>query len=128
MDTPIKTVVYIEDDPDMIDLLRLILRTRGINLVGAVGGREGLETVRQVKPDLILLDLMMPEMNGWEVFQRVKAEDEISDTPIIIVTVKSRTLDRVLGLQVFKAEDYVTKPFETQRLIQSVCTVLDLPC
>jgi len=119
-----KTVVCIEDEPEMIDLVKLILGRKGFDLIGAVGGREGLETVRKLKPDLVLLDLMMPDMDGWEVYQQMKADDELKDIPVIVVTAKAQSIDRVLGLHIAKVDDYVTKPFGPQELLQSVNKVL----
>jgi two-component system response regulator VicR len=119
-----KKVVCIEDEPEMIDLVRLILGRKGFELIGAVGGREGLETVRREKPDLVLLDLMMPDMDGWEVYQQMKADDELKDTPVIVVTAKAQSIDKVLGLHIAKVDDYVTKPFGPQELLESVRKVL----
>ncbi len=119
-----KKVICIEDEPEMIDLVRLILEKRGFELIGAVGGREGLETVRQVKPDLVLLDLMMPDMDGWEVYQQMKADEELRDIPVIIVTAKAQSIDKVLGLHIAKVDDYITKPFSPQELLESISRVL----
>ena len=121
-----KVVVCIEDEREMIDLVKLILGRKGFDLVGAVGGREGLKTVRRLKPDLVLLDLMMPDMDGWEVYQQIKADDELKDTPVIVVTAKAQSIDKVLGLHIAKVDDYVTKPFSPQELLQSVNKVLGL--
>ena len=119
-----KTVVCVEDEPEMIDLIKLILRRKEFELVGAVGGREGLETVRNLKPDLVLLDLMMPDMDGWEVYQQMKADEELKTIPVIVVTAKAQSIDKVLGLHIAKVDDYVTKPFGPQELLQSVERVL----
>jgi DNA-binding response OmpR family regulator len=121
-----KTVVCIEDEPEMIDLVRLILGRKGFELVGAVGGREGLDTVRKVKPDLVLLDLMMPDIDGWEVYQQMKADDDLKEIPVIVVTAKAQSIDRVLGLHIAKVDDYITKPFGPQELLESVNKVLEL--
>jgi DNA-binding response OmpR family regulator len=121
-----KVVVCIEDEREMIDLVKLILGRKGFDLVGAVGGREGLETVRRLEPDLVLLDLMMPDMDGWEVYQQIKADDKLKDTPVIVVTAKAQSIDKVLGLHIAKVDDYVTKPFSPQELLQSVNKVLGL--
>jgi two-component system, OmpR family, response regulator VicR len=123
--TPIK-VVCIEDEPEMIELIKLILGRRNFELIGAVGGREGLETIRQVKPDLVLLDLMMPDMDGWEVYQQVKADEDLDDIPVIVVTAKAQSIDKVLGLHIAKVDDYVTKPFGPQELLASVHKVLKI--
>ena len=121
-----RTVVCVEDEPEMIDLVKLILGRKGFDLVGAVGGREGIEVVRRLKPDLVLLDLMMPDMDGWEVYQQMKADDELKDIPVIVVTAKAQSIDKVLGLHIAKVDDYVTKPFGPQELLQSVNKVLGL--
>ena len=122
-----KVVVCIEDEREMIDLVKLILGRKGFDLIGAVGGREGLETVRTLKPDLVLLDLMMPDMDGWEVYQQMKADDELKDIPVVVVTAKAQSIDKVLGLHIAKVDDYVTKPFGPQELLYSVRKVLGLP-
>jgi DNA-binding response OmpR family regulator len=119
-----KVVVCVEDEPEMIDLVKLILGRKGFDLVGAVGGREGLDTVRRLKPNLVLLDLMMPDMDGWEVYQQMKADEELKNIPVIVVTAKAQSIDKVLGLHIAKVDDYVTKPFGPQELLQSVKNVL----
>ncbi len=120
MATEHKRVVCIEDEPEMIDLVRLILGRKGFDVIGANGGIEGLETVRREKPDLILLDLMMPDMDGWEVYQQIKADVELRVIPVIVVTAKAQSIDKVLGLHIAKVDDYITKPFGPQELLESV--------
>jgi CheY-like chemotaxis protein len=70
----VKFILCIEDEPEMIDLIRLILERRGFNVQGAAGGTEGIKKVRELRPDLVLLDLMMPDLDGWEVYQQMKAD------------------------------------------------------
>ena len=120
-----KKVVCIEDEPEMIDLVKLILVRKGFDLTGAMGGREGLEAVRRIKPDLVLLDVMMPDMDGWEVYQQMKADPDLKDIPVIVVTAKAQSIDKVLGLHIAKVDDYVTKPFGPQELLRSVERVLN---
>lgn len=119
-----KKVVCIEDEAEIIDLIRLILGRKGFELTGATGGLEGLAAIRQVKPDLVLLDLMMPDMDGWEVYQQMKADPELKNIPVIVVTAKAQSIDKILGLHIAKVDDYVTKPFGPQELLQSVERVL----
>jgi two-component system response regulator VicR len=119
-----KRVLCIEDEPEMIDLISLILERKGFQVIGAVGGVEGIDAIRREKPDLILLDLMMPEVDGWEVYRRLKADETISDIPVIVVTAKAQSIDKVLGLHIAKVDDYVTKPFGPRELLESVERVL----
>ena len=119
-DTETKHILCIEDEPEMIDLIRLILGRRGFEVIGAAGGKEGLEKVRQQPPDLILLDLMMPDMDGWEVYQQIKADEKIKNIPVIVVTAKAQSIDKVLGLHIAKVDDYIAKPFSPQELLNSV--------
>ncbi len=120
-----RTVICIEDEPAMIDLVKLILKNRGFDVQGALGGKEGLDLIAQVKPDLVLLDLMMPDMNGWDVYQQMKADDTMKSIPVIVVTAKAQNIDKVLGLHIAKVQDYITKPFSPAELLKSVNRVLD---
>ncbi len=117
-------VVCVEDEPEMIDLIRLILSRKGYEVFGANGGVEALKVIKEVKPHLILLDLMMPDVDGWEVYQQLKATPEVSDTPVIVVTAKAQSIDKVLGLHIAKVDDYISKPFSPQELIDSISQVL----
>jgi two-component system response regulator VicR len=119
-----KRVLCIEDEEEMIDLIRLILERRGFEVLGAVGGKEGLEVIRREMPDLVLLDLMMPEVDGWEVYRQMKADEQLKDIAVIVVTAKAQSIDKVLGLHIAKVDDYVTKPFGPQELLKSVDKVL----
>lgn len=122
-ETP-RRVVYIEDDQEMIDLVVLILTRRGFEIKGAHGGRNGLDLVLQDPPDLVLLDLMMPGMDGWEVYQQIKANESTRNIPVIIITAKAQAIDRVLGLHIAKVDDYIAKPFRPQELVDSIDRVL----
>lgn len=119
-----KKVVCIEDELEMIELVKLILGRNKFDVVGAVGGQEGLDRISETKPDLVLLDLMMPEMDGWEVYQKMKASEDMRDIPVIVVTAKAQSIDRVLGLHIARVNDYITKPFGPQELLDSVERVL----
>jgi len=119
-----KLVVCIEDEQEMIDLVQLILGRRGFEVEGANGGLEGLERVKQKKPDLVLLDLMMPDMDGWEVYQRMKSDESLREIPVIVITAKAQSIDKVLGLHIAQVDDYITKPFGPQELLESVEKIL----
>ena len=116
----VKRILCIEDDPEMIDLIRLILGRRGFKVSGAAGGTAGIKAVREQLPDLVLLDLMMPDMDGWEVYQQMKAEESTRNIPVIVVTAKAQNIDKVLGLHIAKVDDYISKPFSPQELMNSV--------
>ena len=118
------TIVYIEDEPEMIDLVKLILTRKGYDVIGAAGGREGLDTVRDRLPDLVLLDLMMPDIEGWDVYQQLRADEATKSIPVIVVTAKTQDIDKVLGLNIARVDDYISKPFSPQLLIDSVEKVL----
>ncbi len=122
-----KRIVCVEDEMEMIDLIRLILTRKGFEVKGANGGKEGLEIIRQEKPDLVLLDLMMPDMDGWEVFQQMKADETIRQIPVIVVTAKAQSIDKVLGIHIAKVDDYIAKPFSPQELLASVEKVIGSP-
>ncbi|MBX3048984.1 MAG: response regulator [Anaerolineales bacterium] len=121
--TPRK-VVCVEDEVEMIDLIRLILSRRGFEVIGANGGREGLEIIRAELPDLVLLDLMMPDVDGWQVYQQLKADPATAEIPVIVVTAKAQNIDKVLGLHIAKVDDYIPKPFSLQELVDRVEAVL----
>jgi len=115
-----KRILCIEDEPEMIDLIRLILGRRGFEVSGAAGGNAGIKAVREQLPDLVLLDLMMPDMDGWEVYQQMKANESTRNIPVIVVTAKAQNIDKVLGLHIAKVDDYISKPFSPQELLNSV--------
>ncbi|MDK1029377.1 MAG: response regulator [Anaerolineae bacterium] len=123
-DKELKNILCIEDEQEMIDLIRLILGRRGFEVTGAAGGKEGLEKLQENPPDLVLLDLMMPDIDGWEVYQQMKAEEKTKDIPVIVVTAKAQNIDKVLGIHIAKVDDYIAKPFSPQDLLNSVEKIL----
>jgi two-component system, OmpR family, response regulator VicR len=119
-----RNILCIEDDPEMIDLIRLILNRHGFVVHGASNGEEGLKMIQEEHPDLILLDLMMPDMDGWEVYQRMKGDENMKNIPVIVATARAQSIDKVLGLHIAKVDDYISKPFSPQELLNSVDKVL----
>ena len=118
------TVMVVDDEPDTIDLVRLVLESEDIDVVGANSGSECLEMLDGSRPDAILLDLMMPEMDGWETFHKIKEKD--ATIPVSMLTVKSQEFDKMLGLHVLKADDYITKPFGRKELVERTRALLGL--
>jgi len=115
-----QTILVVDDEAKLRDVIRMYLEREGYRVVEAGHGREALYVARVEKPDLIVLDLMMPEMNGTEFMRAFKKEAE---TPIIMLTAKVEDQDKILGLEL-GADDYVTKPFNTRELIARVRAVL----
>jgi two-component system response regulator VicR len=115
---PAKKVLIVDDELDTLELIKLVLESGGFKTILASTGAEALEKIKGSKPDLVLLDIMMPDMDGWEVFRNIKEKDP--KLPIAILTAKAQNIDRLLGLHVLKAEDYITKPFGKNELIDKV--------
>ena len=115
-----KTVLIVEDDRNIADLLRLYLEKEGYTVVIAPDGMRGVEQFRTVHPSLVLLDVMLPGLDGWGVCRAIRAE---SQTPIIMLTAKSETEDKVNGLKQ-GADAYITKPFEMKEVLARIEAVL----
>lgn len=122
-----KVVVYIEDEPELVDLLRLILKNEGIVLKSAFSGRQGLELVRQLKPDLVILDLMLPDIDGWDIFEEMQQDASLKDIPVVVITVRTEGLMEGVWPQVKHLAGYLVKPFTVQELRKVVHRVLDMP-
>ncbi len=118
--TESRHIIYIEDDQEMIALVRLILERKGYRMSSATSGQAGWELVQEQLPDLVLLDLMMPDVDGWQVYQNMRKHAETEDIPVIVITAKAQDIDRVLGLHVARVDDYITKPFRPEELVASV--------
>ena len=114
------SVLVVEDDSNIRELLQLYLEKEGYAVTLAADGGQGLEKFRAIQPNLVLLDVMMPVMDGWEVCKAIRAE---SETPIIMLTAKGETDDKVTGLKA-GADDYVTKPFEMKEVLARIEAVL----
>ncbi len=120
-------ILCIEDDPDMIEFIRLILGNAGYTVIGADGGAEGLEAMRREKPDLVLLDLMMPEMDGADVLLHKKNDENIRDIPVIALTAMDAPFDQVMWLARTDLQDFIVKSKLPRReLIARIERVLQL--
>ncbi len=123
MPSTAQTVLVIEDDPDVLDLVRLHLRKAGFRVAEADDGEEGLKKAREQHPAAIILDLMLPGLRGEEVCRRLKARSSTSRIPIILLTAMGEAEERVAGLEL-GADDYVSKPFSPRELILRLQTIL----
>ena len=120
-----KLILVADDEPDIVTIVEMILRSQGYDVLKAANGLEALELAERHSPDLILLDIMMPDMDGWEVHRRMKADEQLRDIPVIVVTAKDKPIDQVLGLHVAKVEAYLVKAdFGPKELLDSVRQVL----
>jgi len=119
-----RRVVCIEDETDMIELMSLILARQGFEFIAARGGEQGLQMVEQVKPDLVLLDLMMPGVDGWVVYDQLKANPETKQIPIIIVTARAPHDPRLTQMRLANAVNLLSKPFGPAQLIETIDRVL----
>ena len=115
-----KKILIVEDDGNIRELLRLYLEREGYEITEAANGEEGVELWRKINPDMILLDVMMPIMDGWQVCREIR---KTSSAPIIMLTAKGETFDKVLGLEL-GADDYVVKPFDAKEVVARVKAVL----
>jgi DNA-binding response OmpR family regulator len=115
-----KTILVVDDKANVRTLVREYLSAEGFRVVTAENGQNALFTARQEKPDLILLDIMMPEMDGFEFIRAFRKE---SDTPVILLTAKMEESDKVIGLEL-GADDYITKPFGMRELVARIHTVM----
>ena len=117
------TVLVIDDEKDLLELVRYNLEKEHLSVIVASDGRSGLEIAQRHKPDLILLDLMMPGMNGLEVCQRLRGDTRTSRIPVLMLTAKAEESDKVVGLEM-GGDDYVTKPFSVRELVARVRALL----
>ena len=121
-----KVVVYVEDEAELVDLLRLILKEEQVILKHSLNGREGLELIRQVKPDLVILDLMLPELGGWEIFEIMQEDESPKDIHVVVITVRTEGREGVWP-QVQQLAGYLVKPFAIQELREVIHKALEAP-
>jgi CheY-like chemotaxis protein len=116
----LKTIAYIEDDPDMIDLVSMILRKHGYQVAGFTESREILPRLESVKPELILLDLMMPHVDGIEVYEEIKSQGGMDEIPVVIISAMKRAVDEIQRGGTMKVEACLVKPFTIVDLLGTV--------
>ncbi len=119
----LKKILVADDEKDIVELVAYNLEQEGFSVTKAFNGRRALETIKSYRPDLVILDLMMPEVPGIEVCRMIRNNKETANIPVIMLTAKSDQLDKILGLEM-GADDYITKPFHVRELIARVKSVL----
>ena len=119
-----KTIAYIEDDSDMIDLVSLILTKHGYQVTGFTESREILPRLESVKPELILLDLMMPHVDGIEVYNEIKSREGMGDIPVIIISAMKRAVEEIEREGKMKVEACLVKPFTIGELLETINGIL----
>jgi len=116
-------ILVVDDEPDLLELVRVNLSQAGFEVETAETGRQALERARRSAPDLLILDLMLPDLSGTEVCRHLRADSALGEVPIIMLTARADEVDRVVGLEI-GADDYVTKPFSPRELTLRVRAVL----
>ena len=119
-----KTVIAIEDDPQIAELIRLLLASDDVELMHYSDGPRGLEGVLELQPDLVLLDIMVPGLNGWEVFDRIRASESVRHVPIIVLSVTPQSFERRVGFSQSAVDFYMSKPFDILALRERIDTLL----
>jgi DNA-binding response OmpR family regulator len=113
-------ILCIDDERPMLDLIAQALKLFGYQVTGITSGEQGLALMRRRKPDLLLLDLMMPQLNGWDIYRAMKSDETLSSVPVIVITARVPSSNRIIIEDLPPVDDYITKPFDVERLIRSI--------
>jgi DNA-binding response OmpR family regulator len=116
-------ILIVDDEPDLVETIRFSLELEGYNVLVASNGEEGLNLARQEKPDLILLDLMLPKLDGYKVCRLLKFDERYKHIPILMLTAKTQEKDKILGKET-GANEYITKPFDMDELMAKIKSYL----
>lgn len=119
-----KRILVVDDEQNILDLVGVILEAEGYEVSKARSGDECVGAIQEVHPHLILLDIMMPGMDGWVVYRKLKEDPSTRDIPIAMLTVKAHTINKEMALDVIGVEDYITKPFNAEDLVRRVRKLL----
>jgi two-component system alkaline phosphatase synthesis response regulator PhoP len=125
VDVLAKKILVVDDEVYILHILDFSLGAEGYEVLTAADGDEAIRVARTEKPDLIVLDIMMPKVDGFEACRRLKADPETSAIPVILLTAKGREVDRQMGMEV-GADDYIVKPFSPTRLIEKIGSYLSV--
>ena len=117
-------ILVVDDEVYIVHILDFSLGMEGYEVVTALDGEEALSKAVEHRPDLVVLDIMMPKMDGYETCKRLKSQDQTKDIPVILLSAKGRNVDQKLGFEV-GAEDYITKPFSPRKLVERINSILN---
>ena len=120
-----KKILYVEDDEDTQNLVKMVLKSNGYDIVTAYNGEEGLKKLKENDIDLVLLDLMLPDMSGWDIFQKIKKNPENEDVKVAFLSVIPVSKERLDTLKKSGVEDYITKPFDNEDLVRRIGKILE---
>ncbi len=119
-----KRILVVDDEIYIVHILEFSLTMEGYTVLTASDGEEALKMIEQERPDLVVLDIMMPKLDGYEVCRRLRQDDQFGNLPVILLSAKGRPVDREAGLQA-GADDYIAKPFSPRKLLEKIRTLLD---
>lgn len=117
-------ILYIEDERATFDLVSQALKPLGYRVVRAASGQQGLTLMQKQKPDLLLLDLMMPDLNGWDVYRAVKTDEKLTNLPVVVISARLSEHERTVIADLPEADGYIVKPFDVEQvisLVQKLC-------
>jgi CheY-like chemotaxis protein len=113
-------ILYIEDERAAFDLVNQALKPLGYRVARATSGRQALDMLKKQKPDLLLLDLMMPDINGWDVYRAVKTDESLAEVPVIVISARLSEHERTVIGDLPQADAYIIKPFDVEQVISAV--------
>jgi len=119
-----KKILIVDDEADIVETLKFLIESEGINCITAFDGEEALNKTKKEDPDLIILDVMLPKINGYKVCRLLKFDAKYKDIPILMVTARSQEEDKIIGSET-GADEYITKPFNIEDLISTIKKYLD---
>ena len=114
-----KKILIVDDEADIIEILQFVFEANGYKCITALDGEEGLKLARESSPDLILLDVMMPKINGYKISRLLKYDNKYKNIPIIMITARSQEEDKIIGEET-GADEYITKPFQVEYVLEKV--------
>ena len=114
-----KKILIVDDEADIIEILQFVLEANGYEIITAMDGEEGLKLARESHPDLIILDVMMPKINGYKICRLLKYDNKYKDIPVLMITARSQEEDKVIGEET-GADEYITKPFNVDSVLEKV--------